>query len=144
MHKRHKYDIIVILAVLGFGVSLYLAITHYLGITVPCEITRGCEVVLKSKYAILLGLPLSVWGVCYFTLIIFSSLLANHYRVFRKILTAFLGLGALASLVFLSIQFFALKKVCQYCLATDLLTILLFMLDLNIEYKNNENNKISP
>jgi uncharacterized membrane protein len=135
MHRRHKHDIIVIFGVLGFGVSLYLAVSHYLGIAVPCDLTRGCEVVLSSKYAMFLGLPLSVWGVAYFTTIIISALLANHYAVFRKILTSFLGMGALASLVFLSIQFFVLQKVCQYCLTTDILTILLFVLDLNIEHK---------
>lgn len=135
MHKRHKHDIIVILAVAGFGVSLYLAITHYLGFAVPCDLTHGCEAVLNSKYSMLFGLPLSVWGVAYFSSVIVSALLANHYGVWRKILTVILSLGALAALGFLSIQFFILKKVCQYCLTTDILSILLFILDLNIEHQ---------
>jgi len=135
MHKKHKYDIIAILAVIGFGVSLYLSITHYLGFTVPCDLTHGCEVVLTSKYSMFLGLPLAVWGVAYFFSIIVSALMANHYAVWRKILTGILTLGALASLAFLSIQFFVLKKICQYCLTTDLLSIILFILDLNLEHK---------
>lgn len=135
MHRKHKHDIIVILAVLGFGVSLYLALAHYLGYAVPCDITHGCEAVLSSKYSMLLGLPLGVWGVAYFTAVIVSALLADSYLVWKKILTVLLGLGALASLVFLSLQFFVIKKVCQYCLATDLLSILLFILDINIEHR---------
>lgn len=135
MHKKHKYDIIIILAVLGFGVSLYLAITHYLGFAVPCELTHGCETVLTSKYSVFLGLPLAVWGVGYFTAVIISGLLANHYIFWKKTLTVLLGLGAVASLVFLSLQFFVIKKICQYCLTTDLLSILLFVLDLNVEHK---------
>ena len=134
MHKRHKYDIIAILAVIGLGVSLYLSITHYLGFTVPCDLTHGCEVVLTSRYSMFLGLPLAVWGVGYFFSIIFSALMANHYPVWQKILTGILSLGALAALSFLSIQFFVLKKVCQYCLTTDLLSIILFILDMNIEH----------
>lgn len=136
MYKKHKHDIIVILAVLGFGVSLYLAITHYLGFAVPCDLTHGCETVLNSKYSMLFGLPLSVWGVGYFTSVIISGLLANHYVMWRKILTGLLSLGALAALVFLSLQFFVIKKICQYCLTTDLLGILLFVLDINIEHQN--------
>ena len=66
MSTRHKHDIIIIFALIGFGISLYLAITHYLGFAVPCDITHGCEVVLSSKYSVFLGLPLSVWGVAYF------------------------------------------------------------------------------
>lgn len=133
MHKRHKYDIIVILAVAGFGVSLYLAISKVLGVTVPCDFTRGCEDVLASKYASMLGLPLSVWGIAFFSGIIISGLLANHYPLWRKILTLALGAGSLFSLIFLSIQFFILKRVCQYCLTVDLLTIMMFLWDLNID-----------
>ena len=135
MHRKHKHDIIVILAVLGFGVSLYLALAHYLGYAVPCDITHGCEAVLSSKYSMLLGLPLGIWGVAYFIAVIVSALLADSYLVWKKILTVLLGLGALSSLVFLSLQFFVIKKVCQYCLATDLLSILLFILDINIEHR---------
>lgn len=133
MHRRHKYDIIVILSIVGLAISLYLAITHYLGFTVPCDITKGCEAVLNSKYATMLGLPLSVWGVGYFSFVILNSLLANHYLVCRRILTVVLGVGAVAAIVFLSIQFFVLKQICQYCLSTDLLSIVIFILDLNIE-----------
>lgn len=138
MYKRHKHDIITILALFGFAMSLYLAVSHYLGFVVPCDITKGCEVVLNSKYSNLLGLPLSVWGVGYFTAVIFSSLLANHYAVWRKLLTALLGVGALAALCFLSIQFFVIKKVCQYCLITDLLSVALIIIDLNIEHSKAE------
>jgi uncharacterized membrane protein len=135
MHKRHKHDIIVILSVFGFGVSMYLAVSHYLGIAVPCDITKGCEAVLSSKYSSLFGLPLSVWGVAYFSAVIFTALLANHYNLWRKILTALLGVGALMSLGFLGIQFFIIKKICQYCLTTDILGIILLLLDINIEHQ---------
>lgn len=135
MHRKHKHDIIVILAVLGFGVSLYLSIAHYMSYTVPCGITHGCEEVLNSKYATLFGLPLGVWGVGYFTSVIISALLADSYLLWKKILTGLLGLGALAALVFLSLQFFVIRKICQYCLTVDLLSILLFILDINIEHR---------
>ena len=135
MIKKHKYDIIVILALIGFGVSLYLSITHYLGYIVPCNVTHGCEVVLSSKYSMLLGLPVAVWGVGYFTSIIVSALLANRYASWRKILTVVLSLGGLVSLSLLSLQFFVIKKVCQYCFTVDTLSILLLLLDLNIEYR---------
>ena len=73
--KKHKYDIIALLALLAFGVSLFLSISHYLDLTVPCSITHGCEIVLTSKYSIFLGLPLAVWGVAYSAAVIFSSLM---------------------------------------------------------------------
>lgn len=117
---------------LGFGISLFLTISHYNNYQVPCDLTRGCEAVLNSKYSIFLGLPLALWGVGFYTLVIGSCLLANHYNFWRKALTWILGAGSLASLVFLALQFFVIKKVCQYCLVTDLLIIVLFLWDLNI------------
>ena len=99
-HKRHKHDIIVIFSVFGLAVSLYLAVSHYLGIAVPCNITKGCEEVLNSKYSSLFGWPLSVWGVAYFGSVIFAALLANHYTVWRKILTWVLGAGSIMAVIF--------------------------------------------
>ena len=135
LHKKHKHDIVVILAVLGAGISLYLAVSHYLGVAVPCTVTKGCETVLASKYSSLLGLPLSVWGVVFYAGVIAVALLANHYIMWRKVLTMLLGLGALMSLIFLGLQFFVIRQTCQYCLTTDVLAVVLLLLDLNIEYR---------
>lgn len=136
MHRRHKYDIIITLSLIGLAVSIYLATAHYLGYVPPCTVTKGCEEVLASKYSTILSLPLSVWGIGYFVAVIVSSLMANHYVTWKKLLTALLLCGALAALAFLSIQFFVLKRICQYCLVTDLLAIALFLWDLNIEHRH--------
>lgn len=138
MIKRHKHDIITILAVIALCVSVYLSIAKALSITVPCDFTGGCEQVLTSKYASFLGVPLSTWGIVYFSLIIITSILANHYKRARQALKLFLAAGVLGALSFLSIQFFIIKKVCQYCLLTDSLGILMFLLDLNIEHHQPE------
>lgn len=133
-HKKHKYDIVIVLSVVALSVSLFLAVSSALGITVPCDLTKGCEAVLSSRYGKIFGWPLSYWGVGYFGLVIISGLLANHYQFFKKTLTWILGSGALAALVFLSLQFFVIKSVCQYCLVVDILTIAMFLWDLNIEH----------
>jgi uncharacterized membrane protein len=135
MFKKHKYDIIIILALICFGISLYLSITHYLNYAVPCSITHGCETVLTSKYSVLFGLPVAVWGVAYFTSVIIAGLLANRYALWGKVLTVILSLGALTSLSLLTLQFFVIKNICIYCFTTDSLSIILLLLDLNIEYK---------
>jgi uncharacterized membrane protein len=133
-HRRHKYDLIILFSLLGFAISVYLATAHYLQIAVPCAIAHGCETVLSSKYSMLLGLPLSVWGIAFYVLVIAVSLLANHYQSSRLWLTVILGVGAGVALVLLSLQFFVIKKICEYCFTTDTLTILLFLWDLNIEH----------
>jgi len=119
----------------AFGIATYLTTSHYLGFSVPCSVTHGCEDVLNSKYSMLLGFPLALWGMFYFFAVVVTSLLANHYPMWKKLLTWLLGCGALSAMVFLSLQFFVIKKVCEYCLTTDLLSILLFIWDLNIEHR---------
>jgi uncharacterized membrane protein len=133
MYRKHKYDVIVLFSVLGLVVSLYLVLTKALGVTVPCSLTGGCETVLTSKYSSILGVPLAVLGIAFFSGSVFLSLLANHYFGVRKFLTYYLGLGALFSLAFLFIQFFVIKQICQYCLITDITAILILIWDLNIE-----------
>jgi uncharacterized membrane protein len=133
-YRKHKYDIIVILSVVALCVSLYLAVAKSLDITVPCGVTKGCEAVLNSRYSELMGMPLPVWGIVFNGTVLVFALLANHYGLVRKYLTWLLGAGALAALGFLFIQFFLLKQVCQYCLVTDLIAILIFLWDLNIEH----------
>ncbi len=137
LHKKYKHDIIVVLAVLGLGVSLYLAASHYLGVAVPCTVTRGCETVLASKYSSLFGFPLSGWGVAFYAGVIVAALLADHYVLWRKLLTLLLGIGAIISLIFLALQFFVIRQICQYCLVTDILAVILLLLDLNIEHRPN-------
>lgn len=139
MHRKHKHDILVILSLAGFGVSIYLAVAKALGLAIPCSIIGGCGEVLQSKYANLFGMPLAVWGVIYFIGVIIFSLLANHYQIWRKYLTWLLVLGALAAAIFLGLQFFVIKKICQYCLVTDILAIALLLLDINIEHSRMEN-----
>lgn len=140
MHRRHKHDILVMLSLIGFADSVYLATAHYLGFQVPCDITRGCEGVLSSRYASFLNVPLSVWGLAFYTAVIVLCLLANHYGVFKKLLTWLLALGSVAAAAFLFLQFFIIKSVCQYCLLADLLAIVLLLVDLNIEHKGIEQN----
>ena len=120
---------------LGFADSVYLEVYKALGIAIPCTITHGCETVLSSKYSVFLGVPLAVWGIVFFSGIIFASLMANHYAVWRKLLTLGLSLGSLLALVFLSLQFFVIKQVCEYCFLSDVLVIILLLLDINIEHR---------
>ena len=134
LHKRHKYDIIIVFAIISLAVSLFLAISEAKDITVPCDLTGGCETVLNSKYSNLLGMPLPYLGIAFSAAVILVALMANHYRIAKKYLTWLLGFGALFSLGFLGIQFFVLRALCQYCLTVDALTLLMFIWDLNIEH----------
>ncbi len=134
LHKRHKHDLIIIFALIAFGVSIYLSVTSSLGVTVPCSTLGGCEAVLNSKFSKLFGLPLSYFGVLYFGGAVIGGLLANHYAWGRKLLTVFLAVGLLSAVIFLGLQFLIIRQICQYCLIVDLIAVALFLWDYNIDH----------
>ena len=61
---------IVLISLLGLGDAIYLAVSHYrlhtdIGYQSLCAISRAlnCDTVAQSPYAILFGVPVSVWGI---------------------------------------------------------------------------------
>lgn len=132
MKLQKKYIVIAVLSLVSLGISILLAYSHYTSVPVPCTITNGCEAVLTSKYSMFLGLPLSVWGIIFNSAVFSLSFWAACSVRGKQLLHIVLGTGALASLVFLFLQFFIIHKVCQYCLTVDLITLFLFLWNLNV------------
>ena len=118
----------LILAFLGFLDATYLTILHYKNAFPPCTLS-GCESVLTSSYSMILGLPISLFGsLFYLTVMGFSLAIILHKRkIFAHglFLSAFSGLFVSAILFF--IQFFILKSFCQYCLFSEVISVLLFI-----------------
>src|SRR5579863_2931966 len=57
------------LSIVGFGISMYLTIDHFQGIAPICS-SKGfvnCELVTTSKYSYILGIPVSLLGLLFFT-----------------------------------------------------------------------------
>src|SRR3989344_6187882 len=60
--------LLLMLALFGFADATYLTIEHYLNKVPPCSI-GGCETVLISQYANILGMPVSLLGAIYYLFI---------------------------------------------------------------------------
>ncbi len=112
---------ILLLSFLGFLDATYLAILHYKNAFPPCTITTGCETVLTSKYATVIGLPISLAGSLFYLLLIGLSILilTDFKKIFANILTLIVLSGALVSAILIYVQFFILKAFCQYCLFSE-------------------------
>ena len=123
---------ILVLSFLGFLDATYLTILHYKNAIPPCTITNGCETVLTSSYATVLGIPISLLGVFYYFSVLILSLLilTNPKKIFEKILFSVSFLGAIVSLILIYIQFGVLKTYCQYCLLSEIISFLIFGLTI--------------
>jgi len=108
--------------------SIYLLAKHYSENEAVCSLTGKCSAVLASQYAAVWGVPISVPGILYYTLIFALSLLLLRTRnvLFLKGIVWISGVGFLASLGLVSIQLFVLEAICEYCMLSAVTTTLIF------------------
>ena len=101
----------------------------------------GCNIVAKSPYSHFLGIPLALYGVGFYavTFVLAGLLLVLHDRWLIRALYL-LGLaGALASLVFLAIQFALIKALCVYCIGSAIISLLVFFVVQDLWRKTKSN-----
>lgn len=124
--------LMLVLSIIGLLVSVYLTATHYAGTTPECSLIAGCETVTTSSYSAIENVPISVFGILFFSaaLLVSGMFLHTHHKRFLHLLTAFLAVGAAISLILFYIQIFILDAICMYCVIVDSITIVLFVLVL--------------
>lgn len=120
----------LIVSFVGFSDAAYLAFEHYRGGVVPCDLTGGCETVLASAYATVLGVPVSLLGALYYLVLFFAAIVFASSGD-RRIATAasWLTLGGFgASIYFVYLQLFVLEAICPYCMTSAASSTVLFVL----------------
>lgn len=135
-----SFIFIYILSILGVFDTSYLTETHLRGAALVCGAISNlskCNVVATSSYSAIYGIPVSLLGLLFYIAIMLG--VGIYYARSRNLtllhwLIVFTGAGVLFSLYLLYIQAFVLKAFCQYCLASDLLTLMIFTI-LIVRYK---------
>ncbi|HCM36796.1 MAG: hypothetical protein A3J30_00440 [Candidatus Wildermuthbacteria bacterium RIFCSPLOWO2_02_FULL_47_9c] len=120
------------LSFVGFLDASYLTAKHYLNFEIPCSILNGCEQVLTSQYATLFGVPVALLGALYYLAVFLLAVvyLDRGKEIFLKGAVFLPIAGFFATLWFLFVQGVLLRALCFYCLASALITTLLFCLSL--------------
>lgn len=122
--------ILLILAIIGFGVSLYGFFieqklkkdTNYKAV---CDISEraSCTKVLLSDYSKMFGIPNTILGMLFYTVIGIFTLLRLYTIVFL------LSLGAVAVTVWLAyILYFRIQTFCFLCTTTYIVNLGLFII----------------
>lgn len=124
---------ILILSIAGFFDSSYLTILHYKHVVPPCTVTHGCENVLTSRFATIMGIPIALSGVLFFLVLIVLLLLR-----FSNCFKLWLYGGVAVSFILLYLQAFVLHAFCQYCLLVEAIVLTIFA--INIFLNKPENN----
>jgi uncharacterized membrane protein len=124
--------IIIVLSSLGLIDALYLSDMALTGSELACSIAGldGCNVVAQSVYSKFLGLPLAVYGVMFYALLLLA-IIVSLYRIstgMRRLVFVIALAGALFSSYFMYLQFFVIKALCVYCMGSALVAYILAIL----------------
>ncbi|MBP9690698.1 quinone-dependent dihydroorotate dehydrogenase, partial [Candidatus Woesebacteria bacterium] len=96
-----------------------------------------CGMVLQSKYSVMFGLPLAVWGIVQYLAVMalygISQILGS--RFYKRLLFIQTAFGFIFSLYFLYLQIYVIGALCQYCLLSAFSSTLIYIL-VRIEYKD--------
>ncbi|WP_433243191.1 vitamin K epoxide reductase family protein [Streptosporangium sp. CA-135522] len=130
-----------VLVAAGLAVSAYLTVTHYSHeISLICmeNATVDCASVTSSEFSTLFGIPLPLLGLAFF--IGFGALVAPWAWRSEHPLPRWGRLaGAIGGVVFVvylvTAELAVLGKICLWCTAVHVITVLLFGLVLVDEYR---------
>ena len=140
MNKKNIFTIIIILAIVGIGLSAYLLNLHYSKLSSPCDLSEGfsCSLVNRSEYSQIFGIPVALLGLIgYFLIGSMSWLLKSEKKFLPKVINVrnLFGFSILALLISLYLTYaeiFLIKAICILCVISQIniivITILLFNL----------------
>ncbi len=113
-----------ILVLIGFTDAAYLSALHFYQADPGCSLITGCDAVLSSEYAVVMGIPLAYGGFAYYLTLLLGVLVYYQYEIKKALQVTFMVnlLGFFFSLWLVYIQAFVLEAFCQYCLISAFTT----------------------
>ena len=130
--NRRMAWVVVIFAVLGLAVSLYLTWIKLANATVACAGVGNCEAVNNSSYSTLAGIPIALLGAAaYLTILGLMALEALRPGSAEAACLASFGTalaGTLYSAYLTYIELFVLHEVCPYCVISAVCVTIIFIL----------------
>ena len=118
---------IVSLILIGIAVAGYLTYVHYADIDPVCAGgSGGCHTVQASDYAELVGIPVATIGLGGYIALAISLLVPGELGRAAGMALALIGAGFSLYLTYL--ELFVIDAICQWCVASAVVMILLAIL----------------
>ncbi len=115
----------LVLAVIGLGVAIYLTYVHYSGTKPACTAGASCIKVQTSQWSKLAGVPVALIGLIGYIAIL-GSLLVPDREESRLVTLGLTLIGFLFSGYLTYRELFSIHAICEWCASSAvILTILL-------------------
>lgn len=143
----------LLLGLAGLAVSGYAVHVHQIvmaGGQSACGIsaTINCDAVIGSKYGMLYGLPLGVWGMLYFALLMLTAINDSNTPLRVAVLSrlAATAAGFIAVLGLAYISYRIIGVACPVCMSIHAIVTLLFLYSIyevwQLRHKNTVQEKM--
>lgn len=141
----YKYFVVLlILSLIGIVDASFLTYEHFSKRIPPCsvDIFADCGKVLASSYSTFFGIPIAIFGVIFYTIVlVFSWKLIVTTDVWIPRLLLVTGVGAGFSIYFVYLQLVVIKAICLYCMVSAVNSIVLCITCLWMFKKYRSNDK---
>jgi uncharacterized membrane protein len=104
-------------ATAGLGVAAYLTWVHYHPEALVCTRGGGCETVQRSHYAVLLGIPIAIYGVVAWSAVL--ALVALDTPLARVLVAAVALVSAAFAVYLVVLQAAVIDAFCIWCMVND-------------------------
>jgi len=111
-----------ILAAAGGAIAGYLTYARFTDTTLACA-TGGCEIVQRSDYAELAGIPVALLGLAAYVFLLATAFSSSEPARAAAAVVAVAGAAFSAYLVY--VQVAVIDAICQWCIASDVVMALL-------------------
>jgi uncharacterized membrane protein len=131
--------VIAALALGGLFLATYLTLYHYGYLGVLACGTGGCETVQSSKWSMLAGFPVALWGAGYYASVVVVALVgtlgAAQDKLWpTKLMLALNGWGVLFSGYLTWAEIAKIHAICRYCVVSASVVLILFALSV-LDYR---------
>lgn len=109
---------VAVIALAGVAVAGYLTYVHYRPGALICTSGGGCETVQESSYAELFGVPVALFGLGAYLLVL--ALVVWDSEVARNLAAAVAVAGLTFAGYLVVLQAFVIDAWCVWCLVNDL------------------------
>lgn len=141
--------VLMLLILAGILDATYLTWEHYSQTIPPCStsIFVDCGKVLGSKYSVVFGIPLALFGLLHYTVMLLLTIASftSEKLLFRRLLFLSTAIGILVSAYLVYLQLGILYAICLYCMASAIISLCVYVLARYIfrdEYKDFQLKKI--
>ncbi len=130
--------LIYILSLGGLLNAGYLWYQYQVLDSVTCSLS-GCNEVRQSEYSMFLGIDLPIWGFIFFFLLAIYMMCklgkSSYHRLELVGLSIYTGFGFLFSIYLTYLEIFEIKALCQWCLISAIISILVFLTSIYVVFK---------